>query len=137
MMKRLLKVLKIIFLGVLALIGVVIIGLLFFYQSIYKEMAPPPETTAFNLNFSPPSDEPVLLPVPKSLQWNKGLFIISANIRFQAPKENVELIQKILSNRLNIKAVLGKSGSFLFIKNKSLAAQGYTLSVGPTQIKIA
>src|SRR5664279_2388651 len=104
-MKRLLKVLKIIFLSVLALILVVIIGLLFYYQSIYKKMPQPPEITAFNLSFSPRSDKPVLLPVPKSLHWNEAHFTVPAVVHFQAQKENAEFIQKILVNRLNIKAI--------------------------------
>ena len=135
-MKRLLKVLKIIFLGLLALTLVIVICLLFFYQYKYKKTEPPPETTAFNLNISPQSDKPVLLPVPKNLHWGEGHFTLPSVIRFQAAGDEAALIQQIFSNRLNIKAELGKSGSFSLFKNKTLAAQGYTLSVQPSLVKI-
>jgi len=135
-MKRLIKVLKIIFLSLLALILVIIFSLLIFYQSIYKKTELPPETAAFHLNFSPQSDKPVLFPVPKILQWTKGSFTLPVVIHFQAAADEAKLIKKIFSNRLNRESEPGKSGSFTFIKNKTLAAQTYFLSIQPDQVKI-
>jgi len=135
-MKRFQKVLKIIFLSLLALIIVIVVGLLLFYKSIYQKTPLPPETTAFNLNISPRSSKPILLPVPKNLRWTEGNFTLPAVIYFQAAVDEAQIIQKIISNRLNVKAELEKSGSFKFIKNKTLEEQAYILSIQPNQVKI-
>ncbi len=135
-MKRLIKVSKIVFLSVMTLILVIIFSLLIFYQSMYKKTAVPPETAVFHLNFSSQSDKPVLLPVPKKLSWTEGRFTVPAIVHFHVVGDESMLIQKIFSNRLNVKADLNKSGSFTFIKNKTLAAQAYFLSIQPDQVKI-
>jgi hexosaminidase len=135
-MRRFLKVLKIIFLSLLALLVIVFISLLVFFHSVYKKTDLPPETTTFSLNFSTAPDKPVLLPIPKKLDWTEGHFTLPAVIHFHAAGEESELIKKIISNRLSMNADLEKSGSFSFMKNKTLAPQAYLLSIQTNQVKI-
>jgi hexosaminidase len=135
-MKRMKKILKICFLSVLTLILVIVVVLLVFYKSIYQKTPLPPEITVFNLNFSPQPVNPVLLPVPKNLHWTGGNFTFPSVIHFQAAADDAGIIQKVISNRLNLKAEPGKSGSFTFIKNKTLEEQAYILSVQPNLVRI-
>ncbi len=136
-MKRLLKVLKIIGLSILALIFLVIFGLLFYYHSLYNETALPPETIiAVKLNPASGSERPVLLPVPKTVTWNTGYFRLPDLIRFHAPAEDAELIQRISTIQLKRKAEPEAQHSITFVSNKNLEPQAYTLTIQPNLVKI-
>lgn len=136
-MKRLLKVLKIIGLSLLALLLLVIIGLLFYYHSIYKETTMPPETAiSVNLNPASESGKPVLFPLPKSINWSPGHYELPALISFQAPAEDAERIQKICIIQLQRKSVTLSKSSITFKHNNGLEPQAYTLTIQPAEVKI-
>ena len=69
MMKRIFKILKYLFFGVIGLLAVSAIGLLIYYHSIYRE-TPLPTDVNREVTTSKPellSDQPILLPLPKKV----------------------------------------------------------------------
>ncbi len=137
-MKKLIKISKVLLIGLLTLVVVLIIGLLVYYHSIYKETPQPPEV-AIKLNLennSLASDKPVLFPIPKNVEWTSGYFNVPIALSFQSPAEDAQAIKKVLKNRLNIDGEVKASGVLKFMKNPTLRDQSYTLSIQPSQIKI-
>jgi len=137
-MKIFLKLVKYILFGLFGLFIITIIGLFFYYQSIYKE-------TPFAADISVKSElnnhlqasvNPVLLPIPKKLEWKSGHFNLPQTIGFTAPTEDIEAIKKFCLNRINRVGNVKSSVDFRFIKNKVLGVQAYHLSIEPKQIKI-
>ncbi|HEY2349835.1 MAG TPA: hypothetical protein VGH64_12500, partial [Puia sp.] len=134
-MKRLLRVLKIIALGILGLIVIIIISLLIFYHSIYKATPLPAETAvAVNLQSSPNSGKPVLLPLPKTITWTGGHFSLSDHFRFQASADDVRFIRKVFVDHLNMAAENQSGAPILFKRNVSMGSQSYSLSILPARI---
>lgn len=137
-MKKLIKISKALFIGLLTLAVVLIVGLLVYYHSIYKETPQPPEVS-IQLNFEKDtlaSDKPVLFPIPKNVEWTSGYFNVPVALSFQSPAEDAQAIKKVLKNRLNIDGEVKASGVLKFMKNPTLKDQSYTLSIQPSQIKI-
>src|ERR1022692_5256223 len=136
-MKRLLKILKITALAILALLLLITIGLLIFYQSVYKKTPVPTQTEATtNLNDIARLDAPVLLPIPKTLKWTDGHFTLPATIRFNAPAEDVAVIKRICTTHLNTTAEKTGTSVIQFTRNKTLEPQAYDLVIQPKQITI-
>jgi hexosaminidase len=135
-MKRILKIFKFIAIGIFGLLLLASICLLLFYQSIYKETPLPAEVTVQPvLNKSlPMSGKPILLPIPKKMEWLSGHFNFPDHIQFKAPAEDVETILKIWKDHLGTDAMANVSGAIQFIKNKSIEPQAYNLSVNPDRI---
>lgn len=137
-MKKYLKILTYLFLGILGLIIFTCIGLLFYYQSIYKEtplsadVSNIPQNTKTMLT----SDKPILLPVPKKMEWTTGHFTFTNPIKFSAPKEAVITINKIFQHHLHLTGIVNTSGTIKFIKTKELKPQAYHLQIQPAQIHI-
>src|SRR6478735_6795803 len=103
-MRKLSKILKYVFYGIVSLVIIVCIGLLFYYQSIYRDTPLPAEAIAkptFHSGLES-SAKPVLLPIPKKMTWLSGHFTLPASIGFDAPAEDIETIKKICEERLNV-----------------------------------
>ena len=136
-MNKILRFLKYLLFGIISLLFIVSLGLLLYYESIYKE-TPLPVAVAAKPALKASiilTDKPTLLPIPQKLEWQAGSFQLSKTISFDAPKEDIERIQKDIQNRLGVSAQFG-AGAFKFVKNKSLQTQGYNLTITPNAIKI-
>jgi hypothetical protein len=136
-MRKFSKILKYVFYGIVSLVIIVCIGLLFYYQSIYRDTPLPAEAIAkpaFHSGLES-SAKPVLLPIPKKMTWLSGHFTLPASIGFDAPAEDIETIKKICEERLNVYCERMARGSFTFIKSP-LEPQSYILNIHPTEIKI-
>jgi len=137
-MKIFFKIVKYFFTGILGIVIISSVGLFFYYQSIYRE-TPFPAIESINQILNSKfltSGKPVLLPLPKKMEWKTGHFNWPETIGFSAPSEDVEAIKKICFNRLKSIGTVKASGDFKFIKNNNLDPQAYHLSVEPKQIKI-
>ena len=137
-MRKLLKTLKYIFYSILGLILIVCVGLLLYYQSIYKKTPLSGEVasnTALNSNVAS-LDKSILLPIPKTVNWTNGQFILPASIGFNSPTEDAKMIKGIIDERLSIVSNMDASGSFKFIKFHELNPQSYTLNILPNGVKI-
>jgi hexosaminidase len=137
-MKRVFTIAAKVLLGLVCLVAVIIIGLLIYYRIIYKETALPPEVKVVPemKSASMVSEKPVLLPVPKKLEWTKGYFNLPANPSINAPREDAQTIKNIVDNRGRAMGVINITGIFNFVKNKKLGPQAYYLSVQPNSIKV-
>src|SRR4051794_15171644 len=132
-LRKFFKILKYTFYGIFSLIIIAYIGLLFYYQSIYREIPLPAEAVAkpaFNSSLASFA-KPVLLPIPKKMTWISGRFILPTSTGFEAPKEDIETIKKICQERLNILCEMNTSGSFKFIKSRLIESQSYILDIQP------
>lgn len=113
-MKTFFAIVKYIFIGVFVLIVLGTIGLFFYYQATYQD-TPAPTTAKALPSLStgiPVSDKPILLPIPKKLNWTSGHFNLSAPIGFSAPAEDQQRIQKIFQTQLKLSAQAGGNGAF-------------------------
>lgn len=136
-MRKFLKILKYVFSGTLSLAVLVRIGLLIYYQSIYRDTPLPEEAivkSAFRSGVAS-SAKPALLPVPKKLAWLSGHFTLPRLIGIDAPAEDVEAIKKICEERLNVHCERKPGASFRFVKSP-MEPQSYNLTIQPTAIKI-
>ena len=137
-MKTFIKVVKYLFFGLVGLVIFGSIGLLFYYQSIYKETPfPVVESVKRILNNDLLAvSQPVLLPIPKKTEWKNGHFNLNKTIGINAPADDVEAIKRICINRLNCEVIVNSPGNFKFIKNRKHDPQAYQLSIEPKQIII-
>ena len=137
-MKKTFNILKKLIVGLFLVLVLVAAGLLIFYEAIDKKTPFPAElNVADKINISstiPP--QPVLLPVPKKMEWLGGYYDLPKNISFSATGEDIETIQNIFKNRLDIAARLGSKVNIKLIKDEKLAPQAYKLLIEPHQIKI-
>lgn len=123
-------------LSILSLAVLVAFGLVIYYQSIYVETPLPVDVVPLPKITSPSSvsDKPVLLPIPKKLEWKNGSFDLPASLSFYAAQEDEKPIQAIFKNRFGAPSVLSPFGTFRLTKNKKLPSQAYLLSVQPSVI---
>jgi len=137
-MKTFIKVVKYLFFGLVGLVIFGSIGLLFYYQSIYKETPfPVVESVKRILNNDLLAvSQPVLLPIPKKTEWKNGHFNLNKTIDINATADDVEAIKRICINRLNCEVIVNSPGNFKFIKNRKHDPQAYQLSIEPKQIII-
>jgi len=138
-MKKIFKVLKYLVFGLLILVVSVSVGLLIFYNSIYKPTPLPVTVTSSPaLKFATvASNQPILLPVPKKIVWVSGSFKFQDPIQFSAPKEDAETFRKFCRIQLHVDATLKKTASFRLEKDEHLTVQGYRLTVQPNLITVS
>lgn len=138
-MKRFYKSLKYLIFGLLILIVTASIGLLTFYNSIYKATPLPSKSaSAPALKFaSVASNQPVLLPVPKKLIQNAGFFKLKEPIQFFAPEKDIECIKNFSQNLLGAQSESSKVASIRFLKDSNLPEQAYHLTIQPSQVIIS
>jgi hypothetical protein len=136
-MKLIFKILKYLIIGIVSLVVVVFIGLQFYYQSINFKM-PQPEAIADSSIYKPivnATTHPVLLPVPKSVAWQAGVFKLGSTINFNAPAKDKDLVNTIIKEHLRLNGKFGGSTINCNLNNK-LSAQAYHLAIKPSGVTI-
>lgn len=131
------KVVKYLFWGFLSLCVLCAFGLILYYHSIYTPTPWPPNASPAAAIFRviTSSDKPIILPVPRKLEWADGRFNLQVPVVFSsAPVEDIEEIGKIIQIQFGAEGIRSNSGSVKFIKNNTLQNQGYSLSVKPNQL---
>jgi hexosaminidase len=137
-MKVVFKILKYLFIGIIALMVIVFIALQIYYQSIYKKTPLPPVVAVDAVIHNPlPGDsKPILLPVPKKLTWENGHYTLKDIFSFAASSEDTDAIKKIIKNQLKMVGVSANSGSVQCFIDKTLDPQAHHLVVQNNGIRI-
>ena len=137
-MKVIFKILKYLFIGIIALVVTVFIGLQIYYQSICKKTPLSPLVAVYAVIHNPvPEDsKPVLLPVPKKLTWENGHYTLKDTFSFAASSEDTEAIKKKIKNQLKMVGVPANSGNVHCFIDKTLEPQAYHLVVQNNGIRI-
>jgi hypothetical protein len=130
------KIVKYLFFGLFSLGALCSLGLILYYHSIYKPTPWPTKASAAVAltQVQSSSGRPVILPVPRKLEWGDGRFNLKVPVVFNAPAEDAEEIAKIIQTQFQTTGIRNNSGSVKFIKNNILQSQGYRLSVKPNQL---
>lgn len=137
-MKVIFKILKYLFIGIIALVVTVFIGLQIYYQSICKKTPLSPLVAVYAVIHNPvPEDsKPVLLPVPKKLTWENGHYTLKDTFSFFASSEDTEAIKKKIKNQLKMVGVPANSGNVHCFIDKTLEPQAYHLVVQNNGIRM-
>jgi hexosaminidase len=137
-MRTFLRVLKILFLSVLSLLVVALIGLLVFYDSLYKQTPWPAAGVAqvdSANSFGAPS-KITLLPIPKTIIWSPGYFHLANAIEFKASPQDEAIIIQICRTQLHREAKSRVSSSIHFLKTPQIEPQGYHLFIQPSGVRV-
>ena len=136
-MKLIFKILKYLVIGILSLVVMIFIGLQFYYQTINFKMSQP-EAIADSAIYKPvvnATTHPVLLPVPKSVAWQAGVFKLGSTINFNAPAKDKDLVNTIIKEHLHLNRKFGGS-TINCTPNNKLLAQAYHLTIKPSGVTI-
>ncbi|MDX2304691.1 MAG: family 20 glycosylhydrolase [Microscillaceae bacterium] len=136
-MKILGRLLKYIFLGLLAFLLLAVLGLLLYYESLYEKAPELSESLSLRIIPADPLQvKPTLVPIPKIVRWIDESCTLPKTWGLSIPAEDKEKIEQIALNRLKIPDV--KSGQALVkvSKDQNLAAQEYHLKVRNSGVEI-
>jgi len=139
MKRTLVRFLKYVLFTITGIVLCIVAGLLIYYYSLYhpaevRAGAPFVKPVA---EISKLSDKPLLLPVPKNINWTQGHFRLDQHVKLKALPADLGDIERIWNERLKPAATgSASSGDIQFVKDNSLPPQAYRLSINPQSIKI-
>ncbi len=142
-MKKGFKIFSYLFLVVFLLLTVAIIFLSSSYdkatEKIKKESVNLTTTQAEFYQFplsQPSADKPILVPMPKAMQWTNHSFKWPINWILNPEQHSAQRLEW-LERLTSLTAITGKGKeNIVFFKNENLSNQGYKLAVNGTKIQI-
>jgi hexosaminidase len=139
-MKRTLKIIRNIGLGLLLLLVLVISGLIVFYHMNYQSPAPLPEQREYEFagsSASEPVDSSfVLIPIPRSIEPSSGIYSLPSSVRFSSDPGKREMISRIIEQQLNRKVTTSGQTSIIFTVDNSIPKQGYSINISSDGLHI-
>jgi hexosaminidase len=139
-MKKALKIIRNIGLGLLLLFVLIISGLIVYYHMNYESPAPLPEQREYEFagsSASEPVDSAfVLIPIPRSIEPSSGTYSLPSSVRFSSDPGKREMISRIIEQQLNRKVTTSGQTSIIFTVDNSIPKQGYSINISSDGLRI-